>query len=223
MIETPEGVTLELRLAGPAVRALAWAIDSLIRYAALLALLMLLRPLGNTGVGLSLIAFFLLEWLYPVAFEVYRGGATPGKALFGLRVVNDDGTPVALAASLTRNLLRTADFLPLLYGFGLISMLTTRDAKRLGDLAAGTVVIYAKGRGELNSVPPPGAARPLQTPLAPAEQRLLLNFAERGGRLSAERRAELAALLPPLDAGADGVDPVERLLGYARWLHGRRR
>ncbi len=89
-----------------------------------------------------LIVAFLLEWLYPVAFELTRWGATPGKRALGLKVVMDNGLPVTPAASLTRNLLRVADFLPFLYGFATVCLLTRRDFKRLGDLAAATLVVY---------------------------------------------------------------------------------
>ena len=89
-----------------------------------------------------LILFFALEWLYPVAFELSRWGATPGKRVMGLKVVMDSGLPITPAASFTRNLLRVADFLPMLYGFALASMLIRKDFKRLGDIAAATLVVY---------------------------------------------------------------------------------
>ena len=79
----------------------------------------MLGALGKFGWGLFLILWFALEWLYPTVFEVYFGGATPGKKSLGLIVLHDDGTPVQLAASFTRNLLRAVDFFPALYGMGL--------------------------------------------------------------------------------------------------------
>ena len=143
-VPTPEGFELTLRLAGPVPRALAYAIDIAIRAAIYLALSMSLPALVGGGTGLMLIAAFLLEWFYPVAFEVWWGGATPGKRAFGLAVLSDNGTPVTFGASVTRNLLRAVDFLPMLYAFGLVSMLVSRDFKRLGDLAAG--IQFAEGR-----------------------------------------------------------------------------
>uniref|UniRef100_UPI0025F2F3AC RDD family protein n=1 Tax=uncultured Thiodictyon sp. TaxID=1846217 RepID=UPI0025F2F3AC len=142
--ETPEGVDLGLRVAGPAPRALALAADGAIRLVILLALSPL-AALSGLGLGLSLIAVFLLEWLYPVTFEVLSG-ATPGKRAMGLMVVHDDGTPVGLPASLIRNLLRVVDFFPLFYGVGLVCTLVDRDFRRLGDLAAGTLVVHAQRR-----------------------------------------------------------------------------
>ena len=150
--ETPEGVDLGLSVAGPVPRALALALDSLIRLGLYLLLLPLLS-LSKLGAGLFLLGIFLVDWLYPVLFEVYRG-ATPGKRAMGLAVVHDDGTPVGLAASLIRNLLRIIDFLPLFYGVGLVSCLVDRDFRRLGDLAAGTLVIHAEASKGKSSAPP---------------------------------------------------------------------
>ena len=135
-IETPEGITLNLRVAGPLARALAWGADSLIKYGALWGLLMVLGFLGQGGFGLWLIALFLTEWFYPVLFEIYADGATPGKKAMGLKVVHANGTPVDWPAALIRNLLRAVDFLPLLYGFGVVAMACNRNFQRLGDLAA---------------------------------------------------------------------------------------
>src|SRR4051812_49506741 len=103
-------------------------------------------------------------------------GATPGQRVFALRVVMDNGLPVTAAAALTRNLLRVADFLPFGYGFAIVSMLLRRDCKRLGDLAAGTIVVHeppTPSRISLGSVAPVGPAVPLSppdqaAPLAPA-------------------------------------------------------
>ena len=141
-VPTPEGIELSLRLAGPVSRALAWAIDLVVRMAVIAAFGAVLGVLGKFGWGLFLILWFALEWLYPTVFEVYFDGATPGKKSLGLIVLHDDGTPVRLAASFTRNLLRAVDFFPALYGVGLMTMLLNRDFKRLGDIAAGTVVVY---------------------------------------------------------------------------------
>ena len=211
--ETPEGVEIALRLAGPVPRALAFAIDLAIRAGLYLALLPL-AGFAGVGVGLLLLALFLLEWLYPVLFEL-RTGATPGKRAMGLLVVHADGTPVGPSASLLRNLLRAADFLPVLYGLGLAAMLADRDFRRLGDLAAGTLVIH-------RDAPPLPAALPAHPPLPPpapldlATQQAVLAFAERCRTLSPARQAELAAL-----AGlttAPGADPVAALLGIANWI-----
>jgi len=218
VFETPEGVDLALHLAGPVPRAAAFVLDLLIRIALYLALTPLLG-LAGVGSGLMLLALFLLEWFYPVWFEVRRG-ATPGKQALGLLVVHDDGTPVGPSASLIRNLLRAVDFLPVLYGTGLITMLLDRDFRRLGDLAAGTLVIHAPPARILHDIPtrPP---RPADRPLDLATQQAILDFAERAPRLSPARRAELAEVLTAGD-GLHGEAAVERLLGIANWIAGSR-
>lgn len=216
--ETPEGVDLGLRVAGPAPRALALALDWLIR----LALYMVLAPLAalsGFGTGLILLGAFLIEWLYPVIFEVLKG-ATPGKRAMGLAVVHDDGTPVGLPASMIRNLLRVVDFLPIFYGVGLISTLVDPDFRRLGDLAAGTLVIHAEGRDRKLAIP---NARPRPPPrgLTLAAQQAILAFGERSERLSPDRRVELAeTLVARLDRAeaVRGRAAVERVQGYASWL-----
>ncbi len=212
--ETPEGVDLDLRVAGPVVRAAALAIDTLVRSALYLVLLPLMA-LSGVGTGLVLLGFFLLEWFYPVFFEL-RSGATPGKRALGLCVVHDDGTPVRAAASLIRNLLRVADFLPLGYAAGLVSCLIDRDFRRLGDLAAGTLVVHSEPALKPNPIPE-RLPRPLPRPLDLATQQAVLAFAERSLRLSPGRRGELAEVLVG-PQGQTGEAAVEALLGYANWL-----
>src|ERR1700741_1478057 len=142
-VATPEGIELTLRLAGPVPRALAWAVDLAIRAALLFAVSMLAAALGKAGMGVILLTAFFVEWLLPAWFEAAWNGQTPGKRAMGIAVLNDDGTPLRWPGALTRNLLRAVDFLPLFYGVGLVAMLMNRDFKRLGDLAAGTVVVYS--------------------------------------------------------------------------------
>ena len=136
--EVPEGVDLELRIAGPIVRILAWLIDLLIRGAAYLVLMFILSLFGAIGWGIMLIVTFFFEWLYPVVFELYQG-ATPGKKTLNLYVCHDDGTPVNWQSSMLRNLLRVVDWLPLFYALGLITMCVNKEFKRLGDIAAGGI------------------------------------------------------------------------------------
>ncbi|HEX5041727.1 MAG TPA: RDD family protein [Candidatus Polarisedimenticolaceae bacterium] len=218
-VETPEGVELDLPLAGPVVRAQAWVVDTLIRGAISMGAGMVAFPFGALGRGFALLVMFGLTWVYPVLFEVLRRGATPGKAVMGLRVVHDNGTPVGWTASAVRNLIRAADFLPFGYAAGLLSCLLDTDFRRLGDLAAGTVVVYAE-----QPAPPIAAtpAPPLRPPisLTVEDQRAVLAFAERTGSLTPERARELAALVPSLSGG--GPDAAERLQGIAAWIAGRR-
>ncbi|MCP4992802.1 MAG: RDD family protein [Gammaproteobacteria bacterium] len=213
--EAPEGVELELRLAGPVVRACAWAIDALIRGVLYGVIGLVLSFFGGVGLSIMLISFFLLEWFYPVVFEVYSG-QTPGKKAMGIHVVHDNGTPISWSASIVRNLVRTIDFLPFLYGFGLISMLLNKEFRRLGDLAAGTLVTYKQKSEERPKLP---EAQPLQpaAELNVDEQLLLLLYAERSNTLSSQRRIELANLLTEL-TGQKGEAAVKAVWGNARWL-----
>ena len=207
-------------LAGPAVRASAWLIDMLIRAGVYLICSWGFIWLGKVGQGLQLLLIFLLEWLYPVVFEAIRG-ATPGKKVMGILVCQDNGTPLSWNASLLRNLLRVADFLPFFYGFGLISILANRDFKRLGDLAAGTVVIYAPATNNAKPLPD---SKPLPPPfpLDLSEQQAITNVAERSSSFSDARTQELAELLTPVTHTSQNKAPqnkaAETLFGYAQWL-----
>jgi uncharacterized RDD family membrane protein YckC len=219
-VQTPEGIDLHLPVAGLVPRALAWLIDALIRSGFYLVLALVLRVGGKTGVGLFLLLAFFIEWFYPVLFEVLRGGQTPGKRAYDMAVINDDGTPVRWSGSLIRNLLRFADFLPAFYGFGIISILLNRDFKRLGDLAAGTLVVYQETRLITHDLPKGEVVRP-PFPLTLEEQQAIIAFAERSNSLTAERSEELARLSGPLVEGA--AHPVARLYGMAKWLMGTRK
>ena len=220
-IATPEGIELALRLAGPVPRAAAWALDALLRIGLLGIASMVLGVLGGFGLGVFLLCAFFLEWLFPAWCEVNWGGATPGKKALDLVVLHDDGTPVRWPAALARNLLRAIDFLPFLYGFGLAAMLMNRDFKRLGDLAAGTIVVYREAK-------PRGFQVPQAAPLAPEigltlpEQRAILDFAERTQGLTEERAEELAAIPRALVGRLEGRAATDRLLRIANYLVGRK-
>ncbi|MEN1728301.1 MAG: RDD family protein, partial [Pseudomonadota bacterium] len=140
-VETPDGIELPLRLAGPFPRAGAWLLDVMIRGALLFAVAWALAWMQAIGFAVFLIVWFLINWWYPVLFEVLGQGATPGKRAANIKVIMQDGTPVNWSASIVRNLVRQVDFLPLFYTTGLIAMFCNRRFQRLGDLAAGTVVV----------------------------------------------------------------------------------
>ena len=221
--ETPEGILLELRPAGLTVRFYAFVVDWLVRLAVLYAASFVAALMAGIGFAFWIVLLFALEWFYPVAFELGRSGATPGKRTFGLKVVMDNGLPVTPAASLTRNLLRVADLMPFGYGFAIVSMLTRPDHKRLGDLAAATLVVHqprAAAKITLDNVAPVAPARAL----APRDQAALIALAARAPTLTAERLHELAALAASVsgDAGRSGPDVTHRVLGVAQWLLGRR-
>ena len=219
-VATPEGIELTLRLAGPVPRAMAWAIDLAIRFAIIMAVGMVALQFGEAGMGVMLLAAFFVEWLLPAWFEAAWRGQTPGKRAMGLAVLNDDGTPVRWPGALTRNLLRAVDFLPFFYGIGLAAMLVSRDFKRLGDLAAGTVVVYQAEKAAHENIPETAPVSP-PVPLNLEEQRAVLELAERSPTLTRERLEELAELPTPLVGTLDGERAAARLLGMANYLAGR--
>jgi uncharacterized RDD family membrane protein YckC len=221
--ETPEGILLELRPAGLTGRAYAFLLDLLIRILLFSTLQFLAALAGRVGVAFTLILLFALEWLYPVFFELTRWGASPGKRALGLKVVMDNGLPITPAASVTRNLLRAADFLPFLYGFALVSMLVRRDFKRLGDIAAATLVVY-QPRAPRKSTAPDIAPLPPAIPITAQDQAAVIALSTRATRLTAERLDELAALAAPIsgDDGRSGPEVTRRVLAVAQWFLGRR-
>jgi uncharacterized RDD family membrane protein YckC len=219
-VEAPEGVELALRVASPWPRSIAWFLDALLRSVVYGVVGGVLAFLGKTGFGLTMICIFLIEWGWPVVFEVWSNGATPGKKLMGLKVVCDDGTPVGFSQSFLRSLLSAADMLPIGYAFGLTSCLLSPDFKRLGDRVAGTLVIHRDPRPKIPGLPKVESLTP-PFALAREEQAALLEFATRAKDWTPARTVEIADHLSPLteergDAGARAV------LGMALWLEGAR-
>lgn len=219
-IETPEGVSLSVRPAGPYVRFMAQLIDTLIQAVVFIILSIVYARFGGVSAGFVLIAVFVLYWGYNIIYEVYFGGATPGKRLMQLHVVYTNGAPVSFSGSVLRNFLRVVDSLPTLYALGAAIAFGNERFQRLGDMAANTVVAYRH-----NTV----LATPLETDEKPAPLRLALNrdehkaiaqFSERTAKLSAERAAELANLLTPL-TGVSDEDAVHALRAHASWWIGR--
>lgn len=221
--ETPEGIALSLRPAGLVARTLAYLIDFGIRMALFFVVAMFSTAAGGMGTAVLLITYFSLEWLYPVAFELGGTGATPGKRAMGLQVVMDSGLPVTPAASLVRNLLRAADFLPGFYALGVLAMLSRGDFKRLGDMAAGTLVVYIETVRLYGDVPEAEPVAPTRA-LASAEQAAIVNWASRSSRLTPARLEELAQLALPVcpEPLASRASATDRLLGVAQWVLGRR-
>lgn len=203
-IESPESIDIQLETAGLLARSIAYLIDTLIRYGALTILLIVLAFLERAGWGLFLIAVFVFEWFYPVLFEVLRHGQTPGKKAMGIRVVNDDGTPVGWSASMLRNLLRAVDWLPFFWMIGVLSMAVNQRFKRLGDLAAGTIVVYTPPEWQLPHLPEIEESPLVIAGMTADEQQAVLHLAERHQDLHPERFEELAQIIAPLIENAEG-------------------
>ncbi len=156
-IETPEQVALEFPVAGIGSRFVAVLLDHILQLGAAIAVslvaLLVSVALGERAreslaskwfVAGVIIAGFLLIWGYFALFEAFWRGQTPGKRVMKLRVIKDAGRQITLFEALARNLLRVVDFLPSLYLTGVIAMLCNRRNKRLGDLAAGTMVVHER-------------------------------------------------------------------------------
>lgn len=178
-----------------------------------------LEYFDRTGTGVFLILAFLIEWFYPVYFELFHHGKTPGKSMFGLFVAQENASPVTPASSLIRNLLRFVDFLPFCYGFGLLCLLSNARFQRIGDIVAGTVVLHQdvvqRSREEVDIEPitPP-------VPLLLSEQQALINFYQRRPLLSEERAEELAKVSGPLVEGK--ASAANYLSGIGSWIMGKR-
>lgn len=217
---TPEGADVALRVAGPMPRALAWAVDALLRVLGYSVLgLGLTLAAGGLGQALFVLVLFAGEWWYGVLFEVLGRGATPGKRVMNLRVVHADGTPVGWGASIIRNFLLAVDFLPIPFGAGFVSMLASRDFQRLGDRAAGTLVVH-QDRPRISSKASTGDVIAPPIALDANEQLALVEFASRASTWTPARREELAEVLEPLTR-ASGRTGVERVVGMAQWVEGR--
>ena len=143
-IRTPENVAFHFELAGVGSRALAYVIDVLVMAIALALLGAVLSIVGIAFSGLAaalyFVAAFAVQWGYGAGFELAYG-RTPGKRAAGIRVVQQNGLPITPAQAAIRNLVRVVDMLPLFFLAGVTSALCDERGRRLGDLAAGTVVV----------------------------------------------------------------------------------
>lgn len=221
-VETPEGCVLALRVAGPFARARAWLVDLGIRLFLYLVGGTVLGTLDALGAGLAMLLVFGLEWGYPVAFEIWRDGQTPGKRLCGLAVVHVDGTPVQARAAIVRNVLRAVDFLPVGYMVGLVTMVVAGAGRRLGDLAAGTLVVHTDGHRDVDARAwDEAGAEPLPVALTTRERRAVVDFALRARRLSPARAEELARTATPLTRDAPDGQAAARLARLANTIVGR--
>jgi uncharacterized RDD family membrane protein YckC len=151
-IDTPELVGIEMPLAGIGSRFIALLVDYLIWGVGVFLLFLVivfLLPAVHTfnrisaqwAEALVIFIFFLLNWGYFTLFEAFWNGRTPGKRVARIRVIQRSGRSIGLLESMARNLVRYVDQLPFFYGVGVIAMFVTRQHQRLGDLAAGTLVV----------------------------------------------------------------------------------
>lgn len=232
-IDTPEQIALELPLAGVGSRFLALAIDTIIQALAFAALIVagagLLRAIGRIsestglwGCALLLLAAFALYYGYFLLFEALDNGRTPGKRLVGLRVIGDDGRPLTVQQAIVRNLVRIVDSLPGVYGIGIASALLSPRAQRLGDLAAGTVVVRESRMpvaGVATGLAPATGVRLGAARLSDDEIRVVETFLQRREGMDADVRARAAEAIAArvrhrlgLTADGDNEELLERIL-----------
>ncbi len=217
-LETAEGIEISLTPAGLGVRSMAFCIDLLIRGAILFAASMLLGAFDKMGSGIFFIMLFLVEWFYPVIFEIVRG-ATPGKSSYGLMVVYDNGLPVSLPGSLVRNLFRSVDILPFGYLLGAVVMMLSGSSKRIGDYLAGTIVVYKDKSLKTHNLDFNAASTPSLV-CDVEQQTAIIAFAERSASFSPQRQQELANILQPILDCKDQA-AVDKLTSIAGNLVGK--
>ncbi len=201
-MQTPEGVTLELTLAGIGSRFVAAVIDGAIQFATVVAIGIGVALTRNEIVAAVGVVFAFVAFVgYDVFFEVRASGRTPGKRLTGVRVVKSDGRPVDFRASAVRNLLRIVDILPAAYLVAIVAVFLTKHNQRLGDLAAGTLVIREK-QDAADVVPfrapeqlPAEVAQWDVSAVTAADVAAVRQFLERRYGLSPDARARLARTL----------------------------
>lgn len=236
-IPTPEGVELTLALAGLGSRFIAGATDLIIQELVCVLIAVLTGVAGGSA-GLNAAAFlissFLVVFAYPILFEVFASGRTPGKRFTHLRVLREGGLPVDLPASATRNLVRVLDGLTLFYLPTIIGIIGTRNNQRPGDVAAGTLVVRdperparrrrrrlarSSRRSSAVAVPAPDAATAEGwdvSAITPAELAAVRRFLARRDGLDRAARAALSVRLAEglrgKVAGAPRELPAERFL-----------
>lgn len=208
IIETPEQTSLDFPLAGIGSRFLAMAADTAIQFVAggLLALVVALATPGFLWFGnitaqwalaLLFLALFLIYSGYFAFFEAIWNGQTPGKRFAQLRVMKDDGRPISAYDAIARNLMRAVDSLPALYGVGVISVMLSKNSKRLGDFVAGTVVVHEKtlegARPFLDTAKPADGPVYNTSTITTDELRLIETFFNRRDSLEPGIRTSMAA------------------------------
>ncbi|HTU82415.1 MAG TPA: RDD family protein [Candidatus Acidoferrales bacterium] len=235
-VRTPESIALTYSLAGLGSRFLAVALDLLVQAAVLAALLLGIAAVlsrvpnqphpataeklaGAILVALVVAVLFAIFFGYFIVFEAAWNGQTPGKRALGIRVVRDGGYPIDFGASLIRNLIRVAEALIGFYAASAVSALLSRENKRLGDIAAGTIVVRDASLDLAAVVEKSEPVYASTLYLSGEERALIARFLERRDALDGRRRCELASNLaarirsrvPPDLARLDDEALLERL------------
>jgi uncharacterized RDD family membrane protein YckC len=221
VVATPERVSFDYQVAGLGTRAIAQVLDLLIVSGILIAVYFVAVAVSLaqsvTGQLIAILGSFVVIFGYFWVSEALWSGQTVGKKVFRLRAVGDRGEPLTFAQAGIRNIVRIVDFLPYGYGVGVIALFVNGKGKRLGDLAAGTIVVKDSDHVGLWQLPgarppigPPGAPAPSPTTFAtasPAEvmlrrldpnlRRFVTSYARRRPELSLDVRVQLASQVQP--------------------------
>src|SRR4051794_4169259 len=206
---TPERVSLQYDIAGLGLRGAAVAIDSLIQ--AVLLTVLIIGVVGSSAVvhlftdqtdlldaivlAVLLLLFFAITSGYFILFEIIWSGQTPGKRIVGVRVLRENGYPIRPVDSTVRNLVRIVDYLPFFYAIGVTAMLFNARSRRLGDFAAGTIVVREGGRGVLATPDALVDDQPRGPVLRAEDATLVRDFLLRRSAMHPESRRELATRL----------------------------
>lgn len=205
LVSTPERIAFSYELAGIGSRFLAQSLDALALLVLLAGDVWVAFRVGSAAGGrsallvASLLTFVLVMGYFWVS-EAVSAGRTLGKAALRIRVVGEKGEPVTFSQVAIRNLVRLVDFLPFLYGVGVVAAFATGRGQRLGDLAAGTVVVRERGRVSLSDLAPsPSAGSGGEVkgglppaPVPPELRRFVAAYSRRRAALSGPERARLA-------------------------------
>ncbi len=244
-VYTPEQVAITYTLAGLGTRFAAAFVDTCLQAIIILAALlgmgllsladpfnMLATPdLAWWEIALLILVLFLIFWGYYMFWETLWSGQTPGKRACGLRVLRDGGFPIDFRAAFIRNVVRVIDFLPGAYGVGALSMFLSKDSKRLGDYAAGTIVVADARQSEMQkaaasapTAPPPeyrvlGDLTLLNLRAISREQfGVVEHFLSRRAQLPEKVRAELAKQLAVPLMSLIGFTPPAGELSHDQFL-----
>jgi uncharacterized RDD family membrane protein YckC len=195
--QTPEGIDFTIYPAGISARLCAYAIDLSICYLIIIAAEIIFGSLrSESGFWFVLLLMFAIDWFFHVFFEVFFQGQSPGKKLLGLRVIQSDGAPVQARCSFLRNALRFADTYLMLYQIAFCTMLFSKGFRRIGDHAAGTLVVYtslsrAPLKFRLQAPESKHEALNPPRPLSFGEKQALISFARRYPLLGNARGNEI--------------------------------
>jgi uncharacterized RDD family membrane protein YckC len=247
-LDTPEAIDLAYDVAGIGSRFLAATLDLLV----VIALLILIAvgavavgQFGDAGATLATVLFttltFVLIWGYYVVFETVWRGQTPGKRALEIRVLKTSGQPIGFVDALIRNIVRVVDFLPVAYGIGVLSMFISSESRRLGDYAAGTIVVKEREKVALRDLmasrvavlpgaeqPPIGESDPEELAwnlraLTPHDVHVVTELLTRAPSIPPQVRDRIASEVAPIVAERIGArEPFDsiRFLRRVLYLHG---